>query len=245
MRSRFWAFLEACEEAQSPRVVRELLLSTLRALGFDSFLIATHAPEQALSFGVLVHNWSDEAVSHFLASRSDGAINPVFAGVERTPELLDWSTSLKGSLSKADRAWLERLRTLVPGRSVSRKLQSMLLNASATLTSPGAVDPDVLKAGMRVANYAYQHIQSLQRPELNESERLTVREHECLYLAAVNGERPSAVARRLGVKVSTVRTLRQKAYGRLDAGSPEQAVLRMIETGQLFGAGRKSKPRAW
>jgi len=186
MRSRFWAFVEACDEAQSIRAVKDLLAAALRPHGVESYAIMTHVPPRDLgSLAVLVHSWPEEAIAHLFL---DGAINPIFEKIEGTDDPLHWSSSDWGTTLRKD-----------------------------------------------------QRIQTLQRPQLRESDRLTQREHECLYRAAIRGERPSAVARELGVKVSTVRTLRQKAYGRLGADSPEQALWRMMETGQLFQGGRKTK----
>jgi DNA-binding CsgD family transcriptional regulator len=240
MRSRFWTFVEACDAAQSMRAVKDLLLATLRSQGVDGFAILTHVPPRELgSLGVLVHNWSQDAIDHLYA---EGAINPIFETIEGMDGLLDWSSSdWRAALRKDQRTWLHRLRVLVPGEGVTKSLKSMLVNASCSLNSPVRLQSEQIQLCMHIANYAYQHIQTLQRPQLRESERLTQREHECLYRAAIQGERPSAVARELGVKVSTVRTLRQKAYGRLGADSPEQALWRMMETGQLFKGGRKTR----
>ena len=240
MRSRFWAFVEACDEAQSIRAVKDLLAAALRPHGVESYAIMTHVPPRDLgSLAVLVHSWPEEAIAHLFL---DGAINPIFEKIEGTDDPLHWSSSDWGTtLRKDQRTWLHRLRVLVAGEGVTKSLKSMLVNASCSLTSSSPLQAEQVQLCMHIANYAYQHIQTLQRPQLRESDRLTQREHECLYRAAIRGERPSAVARELGVKVSTVRTLRQKAYGRLGADSPEQALWRMMETGQLFQGGRKTK----
>jgi DNA-binding NarL/FixJ family response regulator len=147
-------------------------------------------------------------------------------------------------LRKQHRAWFNRLRDLLGGgEGVSIAMRSTIVGASCTLTATGALDPERVRLSARIANYTYQQMLFLQRPQLSEPERLTAREHELLYRATVLGERPSDVAHQLGVKISTVRTLRQKAGIRLDAGSQEQAAWRMLETGQLFRTGRKSRPR--
>lgn len=240
MRSRFWAFVEACDEAQSIRAVKDLFSAALRSHGVETYAIMTHVPPRDLgSLAVLVHNWSQEAIEHLFP---EGTINPIFEAIEGTDDPLHWSSSAwRATLRKDQRTWLHLLRVLVAGEGVTKSLKSMLVNASCSLTSSAQLHPEQTQLCMHIANYAYQHIQTLQRPQLRESDRLTQREHECLYRAAIRGERPSAVARELGVKVSTVRTLRQKAYGRLGADSPEQALWRMMETGQLFQGGRKTK----
>lgn len=240
MGSRFWAFVKSCDEAQSIRAVRELLAAELRSQRIDSYLITTHMPPRDLgSFAVLIHNWPSDAIAHLFP---DGLINPIFEAIEGTEGSLHWSSDAwRATLRKDQRAWLHRLRSLVPGEGVTKSLKSMLVNASCSVTSCFQLQPEQVQLCLHVANYAYQHVQTLQRPHLREADRLTEREHECLYRAAIRGERPSAVARELGVKVSTVRTLRQKAYGRLGADSPEQALWRMMETGQLFQRGRKTK----
>ncbi len=247
MPPKVWAFAEACDETHSLRAVRDLLGAAVRGLGFDSFVLLTHAPREDLrSLGVLAHSWPVSAIDHLFAAQPDGRINPLFDAVEIARAPVSWSSvQWRAGLNEEQLGWLERLHDLVRGDGVSLAMRCTLVTASCSLTGQGPFRADRVALCMRMANYAFHHIQFLQRPELNESERLTAREHECLYRAAVHGERPSVVARKLGVKVSTVRTLRQKANARLDADSPEQAVWRMLETGQLFRRGRRSKPRTW
>ncbi len=246
MRSQFWAFVEACDETRSHRAVKDLLGLHLRAFGFESYALVTHAPRCDLrSLCVLVCNWKPEAIEHLFAIRFDGAPNPIFRHVEHTMAPLYWSApTWRPGLECDQRVWLERFCVLVGAEGVTQAVRSNVVGGSCTLIGQGPFDPEAVRACMRIANYAFHQIQFLQRPNIAEADRLTAREHEFLYRAALHGERPSEVARRLGVKVSTVRTLRQKAYGRLDVTSPEEAVWRMIETGQLFRSGRTSKPRS-
>ncbi|MBI1215952.1 MAG: hypothetical protein GC185_09060 [Alphaproteobacteria bacterium] len=246
MRSQFWAFVEACDETRTRREVKDLLAHNLRALGFESYALATHAPRCDLrSLCVLVCNWRPEAIEHLFALRFDGAPNPIFRHVEQTPAPLYWSApGWRAGLECDQRLWLERFCTLAGPEGVTQAVRSNVACGSCTLVGEGPFDPEIVRAGMRIGNYAFHQVQFLQRPDISEADRLTTREHEFLYRAALHGERPSEVARRLGVKVSTVRTLRQKAYGRLDVTSPEEAVWRMIETGQLFRSGRTGKPRS-
>ncbi|MFT3722212.1 MAG: hypothetical protein QM773_01400 [Hyphomonadaceae bacterium] len=193
-----------------------------------------------------MHAWPEAAVEHLLEGLRDGRSNPLFEEVERTLEPVHWmSGPWRRGLRREELAWLDRLRTAAKGDGVTRALKTPLLSVSCSLTSDDPLRQDLLKIGFSMAAFAFHQIQFLQKPQLAEPDRLTEREHECLYRAVVEGERPRVVARRLGVKVSTIRTLRQKANGRLDADSAEQAVWRMIETGQLFRRGRKSKPRSW
>ncbi len=246
MRSLFWTFVEICDAANSVRSVSDLLASTLRSAGVGSYALLTHAPRHDLrSLAVVAHNWSMDAIDHLLAQRPDGRLNPIFERIEQTPGALHWtSPHWQASLNRSQHEWLSRFHQLVGREGVSQAMTSIIVGASCSMTSDAPLDPDRVRVCMRIANFAFHQIQFLQRPQLSGQERLTAREHECLYRAAAFGERPSAVARRLGVKVSTIRTLRQKAYGRLDADSPEQAVWRMLETGQLFRSGRRSKPRS-
>ncbi len=247
MRSQYWTFVEACEDLTTVRAVKESLVRALGALGVEQFALVTHArPEDIGSLMVLVHNWPAEAIELLWGHFAGESLNPLFAAVEQTDGILGWSSpGWLGALRKDERMWVARLRDLVRGEGASKLVKSTVVNASCSITTQGPADPERVRVCIRIANFAFQQIQFLQRPRLSEAERLTVREHEVMYRAAVFGERPSKVARRLGVKVSTVRTLRQKAYGRLDAESPEQATWRMIETGQLFRGGRKGKPRTW
>lgn len=247
MRSRFGTFVEACDETRSVRAVKDLLSQTITGLGFNSFALMTHAPRRDLrSLGVLIDNWSDEAIEHMFGEGLAGPENPLFAALEdfRTP--LRWqSEAWRATLTPTQMSWMDRLGELTGSEGVSAAMRCTLISASCSLTSTKRLDSDWVQLALRIANHAYHHTQYLQRPDLREAERLTLREHLCLYRAAVYGERPSGVARKLGVKVSTIRTLRQKAHARLDAESVEQAVWRMIETGQLFRNGRRGKPRSW
>jgi DNA-binding CsgD family transcriptional regulator len=247
MSSRFWKFVEACDETQTTRAVRDLLASAVRDVAVETFAILTHAPMADLrSLGVMTHNWSTEAINFLFAGGPEAPPNWLFAAVEASDGPVFWSSPPLGRppLRKQQRAWFNHLRELVRGDSVTQSVRSMIVNASCSVTAPKRLEPDVVRLCMRMGDYAYRQIQFLQRPHLTESERLTAREHQFLHRAVILGERPSDVASQLGVKVSTVRTLRQKASTRLDAASQEQTAWRMLETGQLFRAGRKGRPRA-
>lgn len=248
MRSQFWTFVEACDETQSMRAVRDLLGSTYREIGISSFAILTHAPLADLrSLGVQAHNWPAQAIDFLFPAEPDGAPRWLFEAVEASPGPVFWSAppQRRDPQRRQQRAWFNQLRDLVgDGEGVSQAVRSTIVNASCSLVAPRCLEPDIVRLSMRIGNYAYQQILSLQRPHLSDAERLTSREHQLLHRAIILGERPSDVAGQLGVKISTVRTLRQKASTRLDAGSQEQAAWRMLETGQLFGSGRKGRPRA-
>ncbi|RYG30608.1 MAG: hypothetical protein EON93_14490 [Burkholderiales bacterium] len=247
MRSRYWAFLEACDDTQSTRSVKDLLVSTFRKVGVDRFVILTHArPEDLRSLGVLVHNWPPPAIELLLANEPGEAPNPLFATLERDGSPLHWPprNGRRDAVKRNQRLWFDQLRDLVGQKEgVSQALKSVIVNASCSLNGPEKLDADRVRLCMRIANAAYQQILALQKPRLSEAEQLTSREHQFLYRAIILGERPSDVANQLNVKISTVRTLRQKATLRLDAGSQEQSAWRMIETGQLFRSGRKTRPR--
>lgn len=247
MRSKFWTFVEACDEARSPRAVRDLLVSTFRDLGVRSFAIVTHAPLADLrSLGVVVHNWPGPAIDYLFAHRASRSQNVMFDAVEASEAPMHWpSQQTRREWKRHHRVWFDALRGMLgEGEGVSQALKSTIVNASLSVIAAEKPDTERVRVFMRIGNYAYQQILALQRPLLSEPEQLTAREHEFLYRATVIGERPSDVAAQLGVKISTVRTLRQKASIRLDAGSQEQAAWRMIETGQLFRTGRKSRTRS-
>jgi DNA-binding CsgD family transcriptional regulator len=247
MRSKYWTFVEDVEDAQSVRAVREHLGRALNSLGVGSFALLTHAPPADIgSLGVYAYNWPEDAIDHLFGGGHGFAPNPLFEAVEQGDGVLHWSSPLwLSTLSKDQLTWLAKLRQLIRGHAATKLVRSPLVSASCSIAASEPLDPDQMRVCMRIANYAFQQVQFLQRPQISGAERITTREHEVLYRAAVFGERPSIVARKIGVKVSTVRTLRQKAYGRLDAESPEQATWRMIETRQLFRGGRKGKPRTW
>jgi DNA-binding CsgD family transcriptional regulator len=245
--SKYWAFLEACDETQTTRSVRDLLGATFRDLGVDGFAIVTHGRiEDLRSLGVLIHNWPPKAADWLFAYEQGASPNPMFAALEQTAAPLYWPPRnlRRDPMKRPQRQWFDELRGRVGQREgVSQALRSVIVGASCSFTSAEKLDPDRIHLCMRIANSGYQQILHLQKPKLNEAEQLTAREHELLYRATILGERPADVARQLDVKVSTVRTLRQKAGIRLDAGSQEQAAWRMLETGQLFRAGRKTRPR--
>lgn len=247
MASSFWTFVEACDETQTPRATTELFAAAMRELGFVTYAIFTHAPPADLrSLGVLVHNWPAEALDHLFGFKPSIRLSPLLEEIERSNGPFIWGAHpRREALNRQQRAWFTRLQSLLGGgEGVSCSLRSPIVGASCSVTGPAPSDPDRIRLCMRIANYAYQQIVHLQRPQVSEPERLTAREHESLYRATILGERPSDVAVRLGVKISTVRTLRQKASIRLDATSQEQAAWRMLETGQLFRCGRKGRPRS-
>jgi hypothetical protein len=247
MRSRYWAFMDACDETQTTRSVKDLVASTLREIGVPSFAIVTHAPHEDLrSLGVLVHNWPPAALDFLFSSGKAGDLNTMFAAVEKDEAPLHWPPlhTQREGMKKQQRQWFEKLRELVgQPEGVSQSLRSIIVGASCSLASPERLDPDRVRLCMRIGNYAYRQVLALQKPRLGEAEQLTAREHEFLYRATIGGERPADVASQLDVKITTVRTLRQKASVRLDAGTQEQAAWRMIETGQLFRSGRTTRPR--
>ncbi len=247
MRSKYWTFMEACDGTQTPRAVKDLVVAAFRDLGVPSFAIATHASHEDLrSLGVLVYNWPPDAVDLLFAPGPRGALNAMFAAVERSSGPVYWPPLYpqRDGMKKPQRLWFEKLRELVgQPEGVSQALRSIIVGASCSIASPERLDSDRVRLCMRIGDYAYHQVLALQKPKLEEAEQLTAREHEFLSRATILGERPADVASQLDVKISTVRTIRQKANLRLDAGSQEQAAWRMIETGQLFWAGRKTRPR--
>lgn len=247
MRSSYWSFIEACDETQTVRSVKDLVRATLRDLGVGGFAIATHGRfEDLRSLGVLIHSWPTHAIDWMFAHQEDCSPSPLFDVVERRSGPVFWPSlnARRDPVKNAQRQWFDQLRVRVgEPEGVSQALKSVIVGASCSLTSTKRLDADRVRLCMRIGNYAYQQILELQKPKLEEAEQLTAREHELLYRATIFGERPADVASQVDVKVSTVRTLRQKAGVRLDAGSQEQAAWRMVETGQLFRAGRRTRPR--
>lgn len=247
MRSKYWAFVEACEETPSVREVRDLLASSLREIGVDGFAILTHAPLEDLgSLGVLIHTWPAPAIDYLFAGEAHSFDNPLASATDGSIRSFNWPL-LNGrgdAARKLQRAWFEGLRNVVGHRyGASQGLKSVIVGASCSITSADRVEADRVRLAMRIANFAYQQVLALQKPVLSEAQQLTPREHQLLYRATILGEKPSDVAKELGVKISTVRALRQKANSRLDSGSQEQAAWRMIESGQLFRSGQKRRSR--
>lgn len=247
MRSHYWAFVEACDAACSVRGVRDLLAASYRKLGADGFAIVTHAPTGDLrSLAVLVHTWPPRAMEFLQAKDRSGLANPLFEAVEATRNPVHWPgpDSASTLATRTQRDWFERLRRLIGHREgVSLELRSVVVEASCSVTSHQPLEADRIRLCMRMANYAYQYLLAMQRPRPTGLETLSPREHEFLRRATLLGEKPATTASACGVKVTTVRTARQSANKRLDARSPEEAVWRMIETGQLFRSGRTRRSR--
>ncbi len=247
MRSHYWSFVEACDAIHTVRGVKDLLVATYRQIGVDGFAIVTHFQAGDLrSLAVMVHNWPAKAVDFLYARDPGGYANPLFAAVESIDFPVYWpqTDGRRESMKRAHRDWFDRLRKLVGHREgVSQELRSVIVSASCSVTSSKRLDPERARLCMRIGNYAYQYVLSLQRPKLTGLETLTPREHEFLSRATLLGEKPAITANGCGVKVTSVRTTRQSANKRLDARSPEEAVWRMVETGQLFRSGRKRRPR--
>lgn len=247
MRSHYWSFVEACDATHSTRAVKDLLIATYREMGVEGFAIVTHFPVGDLrSLGVMVHNWPAKAVDFLYAKNPSGFANPLFTAVEATRSPVHWPQldARRDAMKRTQRDWFERLRKLVShSEGVSQELRSVIVNASCSVTSNSRLDPDRVRVCMRIGNYAYQYVLALQKPRPTGLETLTPREYEFLSRATLLGEKPAMTAESCGVKVTTVRTARQSANKRLDARTPEEAVWRMIETGQLFRSGRTRRPR--
>jgi DNA-binding CsgD family transcriptional regulator len=241
----FGAFAQACDAVRTAKAAARLLISAAQRLGFERILLTTHVdPKELGSVGVLAHNWDERAVCRLYACARD-ARNPLFEQTERTPDLVYWNQpSFRTQLDPRQLAWMEELSAFGLRDGVSQRVRSSLVPASCSLT-PATGEPASVRWIMRAAAYVFHHIVALQRPRLAESDLLTLREHQCLALATFSGLRPREVAETLGVSVNTVRSMRQSACARLGARSQEEAVWRMVESGQLIPRGRASRPRSW
>jgi DNA-binding CsgD family transcriptional regulator len=243
----FEAFAVACDRARTPKAAGRLLISAAQALGFDKVALTTHGELAKLgSLGVLEHNWGDEAAALLRMDEPD-VRNPLFEEMERTFEPVRWSAAaFRARLDAAQAVWMERLGALGLRNGVSQRVRTAIVPASCSLTSDqGEPDPANVCRVMRAAAYAFHHIVALQRPRFAQPDLLTLREQQCLAMATLSGLRPREVAEELSVSVNTVRTIRQSACMRLGARSCEEAVWRMVESGQLFLRGRTTRPRSW
>jgi DNA-binding CsgD family transcriptional regulator len=241
----FGGFAEACDATRTAKAAGRLLVNAAQTLEFERVLITTHVdPRELGSVGVLAHNWDERAVGGLYRCEAD-APNPLFEQTERTPDPVFWNeVTFRAQLDARQFAWMESLRAFGLRDGVSQRIRSALVPASCTLT-PASGAPIATRWLMRAAAYVFHHIIALQRPLLAEADLLTQREHQCLALATFSGLRPREVAETLGVSVNTVRSMRQSACARLGARSQEEAVWRMVETGQLNPRGRASRPRSW
>lgn len=228
-------FVESCESALDVLGVRGLLREAMARLGFDRFLLATHAPAGDLGcLGVLLHNLPAEIADHL-----SGAWNPLFVRTEQTDTLVDWSDAAWRSVLDSDRLrWLNGLRRLWPGHGVSQGMRCPMIGASFSITSPEPVDPRRALLAMRIARQAYHHVQYIQRRALRRDNRLSERLREVEYRATVHGEPPRVISRALGLSSNTVQSHRRKLKTSTGAHSPEQAAIRMFVCGELFYLGR-------
>ncbi|HYD86056.1 MAG TPA: autoinducer binding domain-containing protein [Vitreimonas sp.] len=243
--SLFDSFADECDRARTPAATGRLFVQAMRRLGFEHVALVTHgAPKQWASLSVFAHNWG-EARAELLAPQREGAFNPIFQGAEAIAEAFAWSDpAFRGALDARGRSWLEEIERAGLMSGVTQRVRGAIVPASCSL-APAREAPIAIARAMRMAAYAFHHIIALQRPKLAQTDLLTQREHDCLSLATLEGLRPREVAAALGVRITTVRSMRQSACLRLGARSQEEAVWRMLETGQLFSRGRSGRPRSW
>lgn len=238
-------FADACDKTRNAAAATRLLVGAARRQGFEKIIVVSHLqPDQVSSFSVRVHNCDAPVIDHFLSSPSNKT-NAILSAVNRGNDLVQWDDrKFRTKLGAGARVWLQRLEALGLKGGVSQRIRTALVPASCSLTLARAeVDEAAIRWVMRAGAYVFHHVIMLQRPQLAPSAVLTFREHQCLALASLAGLRPREVAIELGVSVNTVRSIRQRACARLGARSQEEAVWRMVETGQLFLPGRLSKPR--
>jgi len=243
----FEEFAEACDSTRNVRAAARLLVWTGQSLNFQQILLSTHGNAEELgSLAVSAHNCSTDIVAK-LRDGEAGAHNPFFEQAEHSEGLVYWNAPrFRAALGPKQRAWMERLAEAGLKDGVSQIIRSSVAPASLTLAPDGGeAQIGRVRWMMRAGAYALHHMIALQRPQLAPSESLTLREQQCLALATLQGLRPRDVAETLGVSINTVRTMRQSACARLHARSQEEAVWRMVETGQLFARGRVSRPRSW
>jgi DNA-binding CsgD family transcriptional regulator len=234
------AFVEACDGARTADAVKRLLIAAVQSLGFDKVALATHGdPRKLGSLSVLAHNWGEKAAALLYADER-GAGNPLFELAERTDGPAYWSAqTFRAKRDARKSAWMAALNELGIRSGVSQRVRGAVIPASCSLApAHGDLDTAKVRAAMRVAAHAFHLIVALRRPRLDQPDTLTAREYQCMALAALCGLRPREVAETLGVSVNTVRSARKNALSRLQARSAEEAVWRMVETGQMFSRGR-------
>lgn len=239
-------FFDHCDAARSVAAARRLIVAKAREAGIDHIVITTHfAPGEMGSLGVFIHNWREAAAAHLHAWSPE--LNPLFDQAERANAAVYWNgAAFRTDLDARQAAWMDQLTAFGFRDGVTQRIRTILPAASVSLASRDSVgDPVLVRRLVRMASYVFNHVLILQRPAPTETDVLTVREQQCLYLAALEGKRPREVAKELGVSVNTVRSTRQSASQRLGARSPEEMVWRMVETGQLFQRGRIGRPRSW
>jgi DNA-binding CsgD family transcriptional regulator len=242
----FESFVDACDRAATAGEVERLFIATARLHGIEKVALTTHAsPAELGRLGVCAHNWSAAAVAHLYGGSPD-RINPLFEHAERAGDPICWSApTFRARLDPDQSLWMDRLSAFGLRDGVSQRIRTAMAPASCSMTPAGdGCDPAGVRRVMRMAGYALTTIITLRRPQAGGSDLLTRRERQCLSLAVFSGLRPREVAETLGLSINTVRSIRQSASARLGARSQEEAVWRLMESGQLFHRGRFSRPRS-
>jgi DNA-binding CsgD family transcriptional regulator len=140
---------------------------------------------------------------------------------------------------------MDQLAELGLRHGVSHRIRTAMAPASCSVMSAwDEYDPLSVRRVVRMAGYALSTIMALRRVQAASYDVLTRRERQCLSLAVFSGLRPREVADALGLSINTVRSIRQSATARLGARSQEEAVWRLMESGQLFHRGRFNRPRS-
>lgn len=234
----FDAFADACDDARTASEVESLLATWSLRLGFRYIILTTHCEASALSgFGVRAHNLPASLAAAFFSGPRGGA-RLFFDLAHRGADAVSWTAAvLAKNCAEAERRWLDKIAAADFSSGVAQAVRVSLTPASCILCwgdEPPRAGASRLM--FRIASHAFCQIVALQRSRLGERDPLTERERQCLTLATLGGLRPRQVAQRLGISIHTVRSMRQRAHSRLGARSQEEAVWRLMMTGQLFGA---------
>jgi DNA-binding CsgD family transcriptional regulator len=242
----FESFVEACDRARSAGEVERLFIATARLNGVERVALTTHAsPDELGRLAVCAHNWGAAGISHLHGGMAE-RINPLFEHAERCDDPVYWNAPAFCSRLDADQVrWMEKLAAFGLLEGVSQRIRTSMAPASCSMTLAwNRRDPDAVQRVVRMAGYALNTIVALRRSCAAASDLLSRRERQCLWLAVFSGLRPREVADTLGLSINTIRSIRQSATARLGARSPEEAVWRLMESGQLFHRGRFSRGRS-
>jgi DNA-binding CsgD family transcriptional regulator len=242
----FEGFVEACDRATSAGEVERLFIATARLNGFEKVALITHDPPEELGrLALCASNWGSAAINHLYVGLPE-RINPLFEHAEQSEDPACWDApEFRRQLDPDQTVWLNQLAALGLRRGMTQRVRTAMAPASCSLTPAwNEHDPLSLQRVVRMAGYALSTITALRRVQAASFDVLTRRERQCLSLAVFSGLRPREVADALGVSINTVRSIRQSATTRLGARSQEEAVWRLMESGQLFHRGRDTRPRS-
>lgn len=230
------------KDSASPDRMAAHFLKAIEALGFRYFACCSHVdPLHPPSDAVMLHNYPPGWVRTFSEGKLH-RIDPVLQRAESTPLPFFWDTAFQAArLTRPQQRMLADAAGygIAHGYTVPLPLSwlpgTLRASCSAIPDAPG-IDPRNYIAVEVLATYLYFFTSRLRAPWLAPPPvELTERERECLVLVA-QGKDDWAIARLLGLGVSTIHYHIEQLKRRLNVSNRPQAVAQGFISGQLtFG----------